>query len=216
MTVEKWIKINQSIKVSRDEKVLDWYDSNIQDVQKGKFYITIPYQKASPLILAKGDRVIVNIILQGARVEFNSTLLGRHVDNIPLYALSWPDSYNRVQDRKFVRLPVIIDIFYAEVPQEGESPQYIKSSAQDISGGGVRMLVNKMYEAGTVLLLKFHLPIGDKSQEIAVSGRVVRSCETGARAASVAVEFTNVTNRQQDIIVRYIFNKLAKSRKQSL
>jgi len=213
MPVEKWIKINQSIRVSRDQKELDWYDSNIQDVQKRKFYITIPYQKASPLILTKGDTVIVNIILQGARVEFKSILLGRHVDNIPLYALSWPDSYNRVQDRKFVRLPVIIDVFYAEVPQEGNNPQFIKTFAQDISGGGIRMLVNKRYEAGTVLLLKFNLPIGDKSQEIAVSGRVVRFCETDVLAAGVAVEFTDVTNRQQDIIVRYIFDRLAKSRK---
>jgi len=213
MTVEQWIKINQSIRVSRDLEEPDWFDSNIQDVQKGKFYITIPYQKTNPLILDKGDQVIVNIVLQGARIEFKTILLGRQVDNIPLYVLSWPDDYNRVQDRKFVRLPVIMDIFYAEVPKEGESPQYIKSSAQDISGGGVRMLIKNMYEAGTVLLMKFDLLMGDKSEEIAVSGKVVRSGKISATAISAAVEFTNITNRQQDIIVRFILNKLAKSRK---
>ncbi|MDF9407010.1 MAG: Flagellar brake protein YcgR [Pelotomaculum sp. PtaB.Bin013] len=213
MTVEQWIKINQSIRVSRDMKEPDWFDSNIQDVQKGKFYITIPYQKANPLILSKGDRVIVNIVLQGARIEFISAMLGRRVDNIPLYSLSWPDDYNRVQDRKFVRLPVIMDIFYAEVPKEGESPRYIKSSVQDISGGGVRMLVKNIYEAGTALLMKFNLLLGDKSEEIAVSGKVVRSGKISATAISAAVEFTNITNRQQDIIVRFILNRLAKSRK---
>lgn len=213
MTVEQWIKINQSIRVSRDMKELDWFDSNIQDVQKGKFYITVPYQKANPLILGKGDQVIVNIVLQGARVEFKSALLGRRVDNIPLYILSWPDDYNRVQDRKFVRLPVIMDIFYAEVPKEGESPRYIKSSLQDISGGGVRMLVKNMHEAGTVLMMKFNLLIGEKTEEIAVSGKVVRSSKISATAISAAVEFINITNRQQDIIVRFILNKLAKSRK---
>lgn len=216
MSIEKWIKINQSVRVSRDEEKPDWYDSNIQDIRDGKFYITIPYQKTNPLVLGKGDRVIVSIVMQGAKVEFNSTILGRHIDNIPLYALNMPDSYNRVQDRKFVRLPVVMDIYYAELPPEGESPKYIKASMQDISGGGVRMAVDKIYESGTELLLKFYLPLADRLEEINVSGKVVRSCETNAAVASLAVEFIKVTRKQQDIIMRYILNKLAQSRSKKL
>lgn len=216
MSVEKWIKINQSIRVSRDGEKPDWYDSNIQDIQDGKFYITIPYQKTNPLVLARGDRVIVSIVMQGAKIEFHSTVLGRHIDNIPLYALNMPDSYNRVQDRKFVRLPVVMDIYYAEVPPEGGSPQYIRASVQDISGGGVRMAADKIYESGTELLLKFYLPLAGQLEEINVSGKVVRSCEAGATVASQAVEFIRVTRKQQDIIMRYILDKLAKSRKRFL
>jgi len=214
VTVEQWIKINQKIRISRDEERGDWYDSSIQDVGEEKFYIVVPYQRAIPLILNKGDRVNVNIILKEARIEFSSTVLGRRVDNIPLFALSWPESYARVQQRKFVRLPVMLDVFYAEVPEGDKKPEFIRSCTLDVSGGGARLLVSKKYTENTDLLLKLLMPVDGRLEEIAVSGRVVRSCEADTGAAiHAAVEFIDITRKQQDMIVNFTLNEIARSRR---
>jgi len=214
MTVEQWIKVNQKIRVSRSEEREDWYDSSIQDVGQEKFYIAVPYQRAIPLILNNGEQVNVNIVLKEARIEFKSTVLGRRVDNIPLFALSWPDSYARVQQRKFVRLPVMLDVFYAEVPEEGKEPEFIKSCTLDISGGGARILAGKNFAENTGLLLKLYIPKGGRLEEIAVSGRVVRTCEADTGAAiHAAVEFIDITSRQQDLIVNFTLNEIARSRR---
>ncbi|OPY58528.1 MAG: Flagellar brake protein YcgR [Pelotomaculum sp. PtaU1.Bin035] len=163
----------------------------------------------------------MNIIVQSARIEFKSTVLGRQFDNIPLFVLSKPDKYTRVQHRKFVRLPIMMDIFFAEMPEKDEEdpeknkvPEFIKSCTLDISGGGARILTGKMYPEHTILLLKFFIPVKNKTEEIAVSGRVVRSSETNTvDATHVAIEFTDITSKQQDMIVHFILNASAKSKK---
>lgn len=215
--IEQWIKINQKIRVSRDNAEVDWYDSNIQDVEGKVFHISIPYQNALPLILDKGDRVEMNIVLQNERIEFKTTVIGRKLDNIPLFTLSFPDKYTRIQQRQFVRLPIMTDIFYAEVKEDDEKQEFLKSCTLDISGGGVRFLVGKIYPKGTKLLLKLVLPIGDKLEEIAHTGKVVRSGNTDlSTAPHVAVEFSGISRRQQDSIARFIIHETLKSKRLSL
>lgn len=215
--IEQWVKVNQKIKVSR-LYAEDWYDSIIQDVDGKKvIHIGLPYQNSNPLILHRGDPVKINIAARNEKIEFNSTVLGNHIDRIPLFALSFPESYARVQQRRFVRLPIMMDIYYAEKTEGREKPEFLRSYTLDISGGGVKMLVIKIYPKETNLLLKFNLPEGDKTEEFTVLGRVVRSRKVDHSFASyAAIEFSNITKNQQDRLVRFIFEKMSSTKRMSL
>jgi len=211
--INQWIKIHQTIQVSRDNAKEDWYTSKIQDVDKKYFYIDMPYQRSLPLVLSRGERVQVQIFLAGERIAFKSTVFGKRYDNIPLFTLSIPDNYKRVQLRNFVRLPIMMDAFYAVIPEDPEDvPQFIKTTTLDLSGGGIRIAVDKKYPSGTKLLLKFTLQIKNMNHEVEVAGKVARSYyPDNTNTILAATAFTNITRRQEDLIVRFIINKMSES-----
>ena len=165
------------------------------------------------MVLSRGERIQVQILLAGERIEFKSTVFGKRYDNIPLFTLSMPDDYKRVQLRNFVRLPIMMDAFYAVIPEDPEDvPQFIKTTTLDLSGGGIRIAVDKNYPSGTKLLLKFTLQIKNMNHEVEVTGKVARSYyPDNTNTILAATEFTNITRRQEDLIVRFIINKMSAS-----
>lgn len=214
MPVKDLIKVNQHISVSLNDGRDDWYHSRIQGVTAEEFHIAVPYSKNSPLILNKGERVKLHIALNHGKFELKSTVTGRRLDNIPLYSLTIPDSYVRIQHRRFARLPIMMGITYAEIPEDGKEPKYAKSYTLDISGGGLRFVANKAFAESSLLLLKIPVPTGSTSEEITVYGKVVRTIATGnTTATQVAVEFEDISIKHQDMIAGFVLNEMARSRR---
>jgi c-di-GMP-binding flagellar brake protein YcgR len=214
MQVKDLLKINQNISVSLDNGRDDWYHSKIQGVAAEVFLIDVPYAKNSPLILNKGDRVKLHIALDYGKFELKSKVTGRRVDNIPLYSLTIPDSYVRIQQRRFARLPIMIGVSYAEIPEDGKDPKYTKSHTLDISGGGLRFAANKSFPVGSLLLLKISIPTGSSSEELTVYGRVVRTITTGnAKSTQIAIEFEDISIKHQDMIAGFVLNEMARFRR---
>lgn len=217
MSINDYLKIQRTIQISRDVSDEIWYISKIQNVDKKYFYVDIPYQKATPLILNKGEQVKVQMFLPSERIGFKSTVTGMHVDNIPLFILLKPEQYNRIQQRRFVRIPVMMDAFYAEVPIEADkTPRFVKTNTLDLSAGGLRIKVDKEYPSGTILLLKFTLQAVRMEHEITVAGKVARTFKVDqAGTIHAAMEFTEITSRQQDLIMNFIMNKMSSARRMS-
>lgn len=212
--LSNWLKINQTTQISRDTSENDWYISRIQDTGKEKFFIDMPYQRSLSLALTKDDRVKVQIFVEGGKIEFKSTVLEIRLDNILLFSLSIPEEYTHVQQRNFVRLPIMMDILYAVKPEEPDSlPQYIKTIALDLSGGGMRISSDMEYPSGTTLLLKFSLEIDKKIHEIFTTGRIIRTFRLDQTdTVNAAVEFIGLRTSQQDLIMRFVIQKMSLSK----
>lgn len=218
MATEQKIKMNQSISISRAEGEEDWYNSSVQDLDDNSFCITIPLQGPNPLILDNGDRVKVNYVSDMSRFEFETKVVGWRSDNIPMYVLARPKDVKRIQLREFVRLNVLLEAECAEIPEEGKQPVFKKCSALDISGGGTRLLLKKEYPPGTELLLRFALPIkksrGNVLEIIEITGRVARAWPNRDDGRyQTAIEFKGIGRRQQDLIVRFVLQKMAEQRR---
>jgi len=209
------IQINQNIKVALDGEE-EWYASNIQDVTDYDFCISIPVKASRPLVLKNGDWLIVSFVKGVTRFEFKTRVTGWRYDNIPMYALALPKEYKRVQLREFVRIPVILDVTYAVVPEAGETPVFFGSNSTDISGGGTRLLLDKEYPAGTKLMLRFALPLKTGNEDLEVVGRVVRTWfDERLKLYHTAIQFIEISRRQQDLIARYVFMKMSERRRLS-
>lgn len=214
MDARELLRVNLNIKVTRASGEEDWYSSSVQDVGPGTFYIAVPTQGPNPLVLGRGEKVRVTFVNEMSRYEFTTAVVGWRQDNIPLYELLIPGELRRIQLREFVRVPVMLDVEYAEDTGEGARPSYKKCTALDISGGGVRLLTKKEMPAGTRLFLRFTLPLKTGPEEMELKGKVVRSwSDPETRNHQCGVQFVGISRRQQDLIVRYVLFKLSEQRR---
>jgi c-di-GMP-binding flagellar brake protein YcgR len=112
-------------------------------------------------------------------------------------------------DREFFRIDVGIVLRYWPLVagvRTGRTSQQIVN----LSGGGIRFTVSDSLHAGEKIWIELLLP-GAQPDAVTCIGRVVRlfDCENGSRQA--ALEFVNLTSREQDRIIAFC---LAEQRKQ--
>lgn len=207
------IQINLKIRVNRKGEK-NWYASSVQDIDRNSFSISIPTLGASPLILKPGEQVNIAFVLEMSRFEFETKVIGRRYDNIPLYVMALPKRYVRVQLREFVRIPVILEVKYAVLPDDGKQPTFNICSSLDLSGGGMKLLLEEKYPESDKLILRFTLPFKTCAEEIEAVGRVVRVWrETESTLYQTAVKFERISRKQQDLIVRFILMKMSEQRR---
>jgi len=203
-----YIKIYDNIQISRSEEE-SWYTSKVQGFDQQHLLIDTPYDQNIPLVLESGEQINGRAFLDSGKFEFKSRYLEKRYDNIPLLTLTMPHEYKRFQLRKFVRLPIMIDVYFAE-SNDGfrGNPLFTKATSLDLSGNGLRIASKRYYDTGTLLLLKFNLITRNLDCKISVTGRVIRvSSPDQNRIFHVAVQFTDITSRQEDSIMRFIFYK---------
>lgn len=210
------IQINQNIQVALLDDQENWYISSIQDLTDYELRISIPTKGTTPLVLKNGDFLKISFVTESSRYEFETRVIGWRYDNIPMYALTLPKDFKRVQLRKFVRIPTVLEVLYAEVPDEGKHFDFFKTTSLDLSGGGVRLLLNKDLPVGARLLLKITIPLKSGPECLEIIGKVVRSrLDENLKLYHTAIQFTEIGRSQQDLIVRYIFTKMSEQRRLS-
>lgn len=208
------IQINQKIHVTNLESRDNWYLASVQDITDYELLISIPTKGTNPLVLKKDDHLILSFISEGSRYEFSAKVIGWRYDNIPMYVITLPGEYKRVQLRQFVRISTLLDVLCAEMPESGKHPVFAKCSSLDISGGGIRLLHKKNFEVDTKLLLKIMIPLKKEPEYLEISGTVVRTWpDENLKLYKVAVKFTGISRSQQDLIVRYTFMKMSEQRR---
>jgi c-di-GMP-binding flagellar brake protein YcgR len=105
--------------------------------------------------------------------------------------------------RRYVRVSVDIPVTYA---RDGET-ESSSGQSSDLGGGGIRIASNEDMPLGSVMLLRFALPLVER--EIVVRGRIVLSfynAEDGRFFHGVV--FTHIDPRDQEEIVRYVASEV--------
>lgn len=216
MKASDGLQINQNIRVTRAGGEEKWFVSSVQDISDNDFSISIPTRGHNPLNLQRGDLVKISFITQASRIEFETEVTGWRYDNIPMYVLLLPKKMKRVQLREFVRISVIMDAYYAEVPEAGEKPVFSKCTSLDLSGGGMKLLLKKDYPVDTKLMIKFNIPLKNGVEEMEVTGSVIRTWPAeNSNSHQVVIKFFKINRKQQDSIVRFVLTKMSEQRRLS-
>lgn len=206
------LHVMQKIQVSRDGET--WYNASIQNVTANLVYITIPYRRESPLLLRRGDTVQVRFFKEDSSYHFETQVIGETKEKIELYRIGHPEHITRVQQRMHVRMPVILDTEYAlaeEQVEKEKSPSFTRATAVDLSGGGMKLALRRRIPENTMLLLRFTLPLQSKPEKLELEARVIRCVRVDQKRDlyHLGLKFENINHRQQDIIVRFIFQKMS-------
>ncbi len=215
------IDSNLRIEVSRVGES-DSYVSRIDAFDEDSFYMPLPYSRLIPLVLNKGDDVVIRFPGVQESYTFQTTVLDVQRDKVPLYRMRLPTEIVRVQQRHFVRLPVLLKAHYARLPEGNELPEYNEVRVLDISGGGLKIATENSFTIGEILLIKLELPSvagRENGRFIAtLKAKVVRT-DTVKRDGMViyhsGLKFLDITQKQQDRIVCFVFQKMTEANRYS-
>jgi len=209
------LEIGQKMYMARDEDA-DHYVTSLQDATEEYLLVGVPYYLGHPLILMKGDAVLVTYVGEDGVYRFSTVCRGRHLDRVLLYVLSRPEQVARIQRRRLVRLPVTLEVRGGEKTKHGSVQEYSRWYASDISGGGVSLIFDQPPAVGTSLVLDFSLPVRGRPRQIFTEGKVKRvqllDEEYGPPRFLVGIKFRGLPKADEDAIVAYIFRKMAEER----
>jgi len=203
--------INQKVSVARFTSN-EWYPTQIQDLGEQHFYIARPYHQSMPLILYLDEQVQVSFAAQGARYKFITKVTGTREEQVFMYRLALPQTMTRVQLRKNVRIPILLDVEYALYDEKKRPVKFFKTFTRDLSAGGMRLIVPKVLPTGTLICLRFTLGSGKKSKFYELQGRVsvVYPSEVAeVTVESVGIKFIDLTRHQEDAITGFVFTAMA-------
>lgn len=210
--MHEYLSINQKIQVSKDGNT--WFNSSIQDLKANTFSITAPSPEEHSLAVSKGDLVRVRFFMSDSSYQFEAYVIDEVKDNISLIQLTYPEQITRIQQRTHVRLPVLLDVDYSISKKDagaGNKQKFIKASALEISGAGMKLAVRQPVEKKEIMLLKFSLPLKSKTEKLELIARVIRCTiiDDKIEVYHLGLKFIGISRYQQDIIVKFVFERMA-------
>jgi c-di-GMP-binding flagellar brake protein YcgR len=173
----------------------------------------MPMHKSVPVILLPGTKIRGRVVASSVSWEFTSTFIEKRMIPLPLWIIKMPDELTKIQLRSYVRLQASVSVLMSVVSEDGESPP-VKVISRDISGGGVQLAVKEHLDIGSAL--KLSLDIGDPENPVA-QGKIIRVDKLpDINIYWVAVKFTEITERNREKIIKYIFRKQTERRQKEL
>lgn len=210
MTAPK-LRVGLKLEVWQENNPGTWI-TRVEEVHAESFAVSSFFAGAEVHVLRPAEEVKCLLTDRDTQAQYGFTakVLRREVKGLPLYYLSRPQSFVRIQRRAFVRLPVLIPQLF-RAPEE---TTWHKGYLLDLSGGGARISHRSPLSVGQQVNLQFTLRKGDGA--LLVQGRVVRVERTDDATATYhsGIRFVALPEMTQDLIVGYVFERmLARRRK---
>lgn len=215
------------------------YVSRIEDIFPDRFHVAMPMFRGYYVSIPRGTRVWVSYVKDKAVYYLETEVLERIPGPVPRLVLALPERVERVQRRRFVRFEAALPVAYQKLTegqtsgltlpagasvslgaptsqpstnQEGLVPEPVLARTADISGGGIMLVAEEDIPVGTRLALLISLP----QAKIKAEGKVTRLVKTmevrGKTNYFLGVEFTSISDWDQDRIIGYIFEEQRKMR----
>ncbi|MEW6447623.1 MAG: flagellar brake domain-containing protein [Bacillota bacterium] len=204
------LAVNQHILVALEDSE-DFYVSSVEDITAEEVFISLPYRRQMPLMLSRGDRIKVEFSGDNECFSFLTTVTGRREEGVLLYSIAFPEEIRRIQRRRDVRLAVLLDVAYAPLPEGDAAVVYQESKALDLSAGGIRLVTEYEYPPGTLMLVKFRLPMRKDFFETVAKAEVIRTEAVlldRKRLYHLGLKFLDLPQAHKDKIFSFIFWKM--------
>lgn len=194
----------------------DYYDFVVASVLESKF-IVHALKKSCGHHWKANDKINVQIVSDLAVYEFSSVIISSINTNIPIYILEAPQHIKRIQRRQYVRYDygLTLSFFPVDIKKDWKviKPR-IKVRTLNISGGGLCFTWSSPLPKNTLIALE--LPF-DKSffrKEIVIRALgEVKRCVEHNRKYIIGVEFREISERDRDKIIGFIFEQMRKDAK---
>lgn len=207
--------------------------SDIQDVKEKTLLISIPMHEGHYVPFINGEKIECLYFSEEYIFKFKSSVLGRIEQGIQLLVIEKPEPHNiiRVQRRNYVRVSMVKEIKCSKFSldlisknkkdSEGEykglngiiidENKLNKCLLLDMSGGGMRIKTNERVSHGDLMIAVLSLNLG----ELIVTAKVVRAQKTEENDYIYGLTFTDISDRDREKIIKYIFSVMRDQRKKS-
>lgn len=196
-------------------------NSTLMDFNDKALFISVPMLNGIVRNLKQGSEIKIVYYTKKKIYGFYSVIRSEVIDNIVLYEIDTPKEFNVVQRRKFVRIPVILEMKYLALEQgeafssdltmfEDVERYYgnrIKNCmAVDLSGEGIGMVIKEDLKINDRLII-----IVENSQiNVVVLGKVRRKerLKNSEYSYRLGIQFIDIGNVVKEKIIQYVFKKM--------
>ena len=212
---QKFIKVNQLVDIEvEDEETVNLYRSRIEEVADDHLWLAMPSYRGLPIILLPGMEILVRFVRGGAVYQFKTTYQNKLLQQIPVWVVSLPYDFAKIQRRSFFRLevyiPVVLEVEPGDEPESQEIPP-MNLHAKDISAGGIRLTSKTPLDPETKVRLEISLT---RQITVKTRGRVIRSEVSPLNSTIhwISIEFVDLDERDRKKLVTFVFNKQLEQR----
>ena len=198
-------KVNKKLEILVDEK---YFNSNIQDITEEYIAISIPINTGGYVPLSRGTVIDVVYYEEENCYKFQSSVIGRKFENIPILLISKPKEIKKIQRRKYVRVPIINTVKYKNLkatpktsPNAVDKSELLSAVLLDLSGGGMRIKVSEEIKLNDFLLVSLTI----NSEEILIVGQAMRIIKDDEGRYACGVSFELLDNLTREKIIKFIF-----------
>ncbi|KAF0195858.1 MAG: hypothetical protein FD169_1158 [Bacillota bacterium] len=211
MEREPALRIGMRLEVTRKGTQHAHY-AKVEDVSTWEFAVSSLFGGGEADVLQSGEQVECFFTDSGTHDQYGFTaiVLRREARVFPMYFMSMPREYERIQRRRFVRYPVLLPTQFRLY----EDKSWQKGFLVDISGGGARLSHREALSSGDLIQVSFSLK--QHEPNIVIAGKVVRSDALqgpGSGMYHSGVEFENISISVQDRIVGFVFQRMLEQRR---
>lgn len=217
MNLDRILQPGMSIEIlfgSQEGRDKVW-QAHVQASRADTFLIAAPEFMDQAILAPVGREVVVWAGLDNARCCFDSMVLSELVkDGNILLELKKPQKLRTSDRRNFVRMESRLPIKFAVVGPEalGKWKSVEPSTSvhlQDLSGVGLSFGYHREFPPETRLVIDLPLELKHAALNIRILATVVRS-ELQGESVRVGVSFDNVSELQQDLIMKHLFYTMRK------
>ena len=211
----KYFKVNKNIQIEVNRGPYQGdYKSKVSEINPDNIKILTPYIKEELVPLRVGAGIVVFFTGNNAAYTFNSQVIDREKEKVPVLVIEPPDEINRIQRRDYFRLEVQVELQYRLLDEDGKPVEedFIESVTLDISAGGIRMVVDEYIQEDTLIEIYMDIP---EIKDIPVYGKVVNHYRNNT-AKAVGIKFTGISTGLRDEIMSWLFDKQRELRQKGL
>lgn len=220
---ENLLKENLRVElITADGSVKGALASRIEEVRSRSLIVAFPSRQGALVMLHLNQRLKVDFSVQDDAYTFESVVLSRIREPIPVLEIAKPTTITKIQRRNFVRFKTVIPVhFYRmktedELDNERKPEDCLSGQTVDISGGGTMIATKDTVEPNDLLEIIFEMP---NRKPLVVLGKVIRVIPQGQgkdHHFNLAINFYHIRDNQQDVVISYIFEKQRELRKKGL
>ncbi|MCL1791262.1 MAG: PilZ domain-containing protein [Peptococcaceae bacterium] len=183
------------------------YKTKIEDKAGGTLTIAVPYGKGF-LPLRPGEKLNLIFVFEQESYLFPAEILNRQISDLPTFRIAQPRIAMRIQRRLYRRIHCLQVAYYQMLgPDKTLGPRQ-EAQVLEISGGGLLLSTNKKLHEEDILLVQ--LTLNNDFFDVMCLVKRSEEIETGSKGFRgyyrVSVEYRDISERERDKIVRYVFD----------
>lgn len=213
--------------VSKNKKI---YQSEVYDIlSDDKLEITMPIEQTKLILLPVDSECDVVLYGKGGLYQCFARIVDRYkTNNVYILVLELVTNLRKYQRRDYYRYSCALEMYTRELEEaeitaieQNDECELLsglpmdQSLIIDLSGGGLRFLASKRYEAKSLVCCTFHLSVKGRSKKYEILGKIlsVRRSDSKLGSFEHRVQYINMEENVREEIIKYIFEEERKERR---
>jgi len=203
--LELGMKLDIAIIDANDKRT--FYPSQVLEfIEPDELIISGPMKKGQLVLLHKDEeiKVFYNVESRG-KYTFDARIISREYKKIYILRIKRTSNVRKIQLRDYFRLPITLEVEKSFTISKGNNKEIITETceAKDISGGGMKLYCKHKHEIGDEIQWKVKI----KDNILEGKATVVRVEQVDAfnYKYSLGISFTDIAEKDREIIIKYIF-----------